>query len=247
MMKTVALIVLCSLAFAAAAGAVTVPLEEPWSPETGVAALRGPIGPFAAMEDHAYFYSYGQPYTIKVDDWNSDPYAVYPSPGNMMLLDLGEGNKAGQVAGSVENTITIGQFLYSFTGNNVGSLHSGLPDRLAPSAYQFDHNNGFYVAGDNYRAWEADGFPLDARVVVCPVVSIVDINGRKEAVVTGFTALYVDRYDPDAAENMMDIMFVSAMSPDILALYSVPEPSSLLALLCGVGGVGGLAWRPRKR
>ncbi|MDO8683694.1 MAG: hypothetical protein Q7N50_09465, partial [Armatimonadota bacterium] len=158
---------------------------------------------------------YGEEYDIKVADWNE----AYPAPGNFYLIDLGDGNKGDQLAGRVNNEISIVEplnTLNTFPGNAL----TDFDDRISRSKYHFDENlaeGETYVPGTNFRAWEQDDYAMDARMLICPVFELsdmLDVDGRKKVEVVGFSVFFVDHYvwDPsDPEKTTISGYFVEAI------------------------------------
>lgn len=219
--KTLSVVFACLFLAANVARAVTIPMGI-WATETGVETMKGQfLFPFAVSwinGDPSYYPNpprYGQSVTfaMKTVQWDSD----FLGPGNFGLVDLGIGGLAqSQISGSSGASVKIGDSLAMFPGNKTSNLRRGMDERLT----------GTNFANGQYLNWVASGSPLDKRVVVCPVIDDGDhIHGHKTITVVGFTAFYLDVYDPHA--STLTGVFVSAMSPDILAVASDQTPPSV--------------------
>ena len=155
---------------------------------------------------------------------------------------------------------------YMFGGQNIGDYYSGVT--FGPGATIADRNRGGYNDND-YPPHSGDA------VFISRDYSYVDITfATTVSYVEGWFSFsqtgYLEAYDASGAIVDSDSMapnygsngLMSVSAPDIkwvrihdhgdfwtgddIAYGAVPEPSSLLALVTSIGGLGGLMLRRRK-
>ena len=150
-------------------------------------------------------------------------------PGDFVPIDLGNGIRREQVAGTVENVVSTGDQLLTSVGSKVGETHQGMDMRLVTTAY----------SDGNYQDWMAAGCPLDSRIIVIPVLEHYDGMGSRTVTVAGFTGFYIDDF-------VAGITFSGVFLPPPPGAVVTPEPSSTLSLISGILGFSALVWRRKK-
>jgi hypothetical protein len=251
MKHLVPLCVIALLVASVAAQAITIP-EGPVEPFIGT--VYSPyLVPFALSDlnfDAATpgdNVNYGETETLKYDYW----YGLL-GPANFVILDIAQTNSDAGIrdclafrSGPVP--LSMADYRGSYPGSKVGTVNLGMTDRLTytgPYDPTVADNNSFDTEFQDgqFDAWVNAGYPLDSRMMIAPVIQDVAITGSQSVQIVGFAAFYVDSYSTVKGEKVMEVRFTSMPEEAIVT----PEPSSLLALFTGIGGLGGLTWRRKK-
>lgn len=195
----------------------------------------------------------GQEMTLKVI--GADSFDAFLGRGNFLALDFGEGAGTYKDSLSGDSTdpfsLSIGDYVGTKTGNMPNMTESYLQKRL-------DKDEVFTNDDTAWEEWLATGaedgsYASTPRIVIFPIVQNPEgwVSGAaQDLLIVDFAGFFIESatYDktPDLWVNVTGrFVWTFNGSDNLITIESIPEPSSLLALLCGLGGVGGAVWRRR--
>ncbi|MDO8683131.1 MAG: PEP-CTERM sorting domain-containing protein [Armatimonadota bacterium] len=215
------LILICVLCLAVASGAKAIIPTGPVSWITG--PVQGPyLAPFAISNQNSVTYDTYYNFPLLSSSWQASSLGV----GRFGVVDFGNGDLKEQICGTVYNSVGVGAILGCVSGNKKGLIKQGMQSRIGQSNYD----------NDLFKEWVSGGCLPDRRIIVTPVID----GSQTQITVVGFTAFYIDNFDSGALTLSGRFTFIPEEA-------LVPEPSSLLALLCGSCGFTVVIRRRKKK
>ncbi|MBR0600009.1 pilus assembly protein TadG-related protein [Sinanaerobacter chloroacetimidivorans] len=166
-----------------------------------VSGVKGLV-PLAALDSMMTTIQPGNTITLKV---GKDQNKEYPDNGWFGALSLGGSGAevyGNNIVDGYSGYVTTGSIFYTENGNMAGPTISSVTDRIYKPG-EYDHRSCTY-----------DSHEEDCpRLIIAPVVKIIDESGHTKVEVTGFASFFLVSVSGDAGKASIEAKYISTTIP----------------------------------